>query len=186
MHSILTCIQLGTLYGLAEDSCIFLSVVAIGLGGDPLTNTWSIGAGFPNALGLQTGGIVATHNKYEGDSSVTRGDAYLNDGKVGVWQARSWEHLYATGETYSWNEVANQSDYVTRWSVENNPYYFSAPFSGLVAPAAHNFVIHFMSNHTAEQPGGILTRDTLMSFWAVTGTPGNFVQHRGQERIPPK
>lgn len=57
-------------------------------------------------------------------------------------------------ESYTLDDVAAQSDYVTRWSILNNPYYFSGPFSGMVAPAAHNFVIHFMSNHSAEQPGG--------------------------------
>ena len=76
-------------------------------------------------------------------------------------------------------------DYNTRWSVANNPYYFSGPFSGMVAPAAHNFVIHFMSNHSGEKPGGTLTREVLKSFFAVTGDgPGNFIHNRGQERIP--
>jgi hypothetical protein len=49
-----------------------------------------------------------------------------------------------------------------------------------------------MSNHSAENPGGFLTREVLSSFFAVTGTgagasgdnPGDFVHHRGQERIP--
>jgi hypothetical protein len=75
-------------------------------------------------------------------------------------------------------------DYVTRWSIANNPYYFSGAFSGLVAPAAHNFVINFMSNHSAEKPSGTLTREVLKSFFAVTGEPGSFVHNRGQERIP--
>jgi hypothetical protein len=92
--------------------------------------------------------------------------------------------MYALGETFGFNEAAAQSDYVTRYSIENNPYYFSAPFAGLVAPAAHNLVINLMSNHSAENPGGTLTRETLMSFFSVTGEPGNFVHNRGLERIP--
>lgn len=60
----------------------------------------------------------------------------------------------------------------------------SAPFSGLVAPAAHDLVINLMSNHSADVPGGTLTRATLMSFFSVTGTPGNFVHTRGHERMP--
>ena len=66
----------------------------------------------------------------------------------------------------------------------NNPYYFSGPFSGLVAPAAHNFVINFMSNHSAETPGGTLDRETLKSFFAVSGEPGSFTLNRGHERVP--
>lgn len=98
---------------------------------------------------------------------------------------RSFEHLWNLAEEYTLDDIAAQSDYVTRWSILNNPYYFSAPFSGLVAPAAHNFVINFMSNHSSEKPGGTLTREVLKSFFAVTGDgPGNFQHNRGQERIP--
>lgn len=97
---------------------------------------------------------------------------------------RSWEKLYARAEEYTMDDVAAHSDYETRWSILNNPYYFSAPFAGLVAPAAHNFVVNFMSNHSAEKPGGTLTRSVLKEFFSVTGEPGNFKHNRGLERIP--
>jgi len=115
---------------------------------------------------------------------ITQGDAYLNDGRVGVFEARRFEQFYNLGETYGFAETAAHSDYNTRWSIMNNPYYFSAPFAGLVAPAAHNFVINFMSNHSAETPGGTLDRETLKSFFAVSGEPGSFTINRGQERVP--
>jgi hypothetical protein len=41
-----------------------------------------------------------------------------------------------------------------------------------------------MSNHSAENMGGQLDRETLKSFFAVTGEPGSFVHSPGQERIP--
>lgn len=41
-----------------------------------------------------------------------------------------------------------------------------------------------MSNRSAENPGGVLTRDVLEQFFGVTGEPGSFVHNRGQERIP--
>jgi hypothetical protein len=85
--------------------------------------------------------------------------------------------LIAVGETYGFAETAAHSDYNTRWSILNNPYYFSGPFSGLVAPAAHNFVINFMSNHSAETPGGTLDRETLKSFFAISGEPIYFPTH---------
>ncbi|KAL2067474.1 hypothetical protein VTL71DRAFT_1899 [Oculimacula yallundae] len=174
-------------YGMATDLSLFLSVVSIALAGDPLTNTWSIGGAFPASVPLLFGkpsGIVGTHNQYESDASIVRGDAYLNGGNVGVFQMRSWEHFYNMGEEYTLDMAAAQSDYVTRWSKMNNPYFFQAPFAGLVSPAAHDFVINFMSNHSAENPGGVLTRDVLKSFFSVTGEPGSFVHNRGQERIP--
>ncbi|KAL6707356.1 hypothetical protein ACN47E_004135 [Coniothyrium glycines] len=176
---------LGEAFNMSPDLALFLAVVSVALSGDPLTSRWSIGGKFPTASSLfPANGLVSTHNRYEGDASIVRGDAYLNGGNVGVFQMRSWEHLYNLAETYTLDDAAAQSDYVTRWSILNNPYYFSAPFAGLVAPAAHNFVINFMSNHSAENPGGVLTRDVLKQFFAVTGEPGSFVHNRGQERIP--
>lgn len=41
-----------------------------------------------------------------------------------------------------------------------------------------------MANRSEENKGGILDGETLKSFFAVTGEPGNFVHHRGQEAIP--
>lgn len=63
-------------------------------------------------------------------------------------------------------------------------YYFSAPFSGLVAPDAHNFVVHLMSNRSEANKGGYLDANTLKSFFSVTGDPGSFVHTPGNERIP--
>ncbi|KAI5358678.1 putative chloroperoxidase [Septoria linicola] len=174
-------------FGMSRDLAIFLAILSIAIAGDPVAGTWSIGGEYQPTVPLLTGratGIAGTHNQYESDASIVRGDAYLNGGNVGVFQMRSWEHFYAMGEEYTLDMAAAQSDYVTRWSILNNPYYFSAPFAGLVAPAAHDFVINFMSNRSQENPGGVLNRDVLKQFFGVTGEPGSFVHNRGQERIP--
>ncbi|USW57809.1 Putative chloroperoxidase [Septoria linicola] len=174
-------------FGMSPDLAIFLAILSIAIAGDPVAGTWSIGGEYQPTVPLLTGratGIAGTHNQYESDASIVRGDAYLNGGNVGVFQMRSWEHFYAMGEEYTLDMAAAQSDYVTRWSILNNPYYFSAPFAGLVAPAAHDFVINFMSNRSEENPGGVLNRDVLKQFFGVTGEPGSFVHNRGQERIP--
>lgn len=194
---------LGNAYNMAPDLATVLAVIAIAVSGDPLTSRWSIGGSFSPAVPLfPATGLLGTHNQYENDASMFRvclrwlsinrhtltlvqGDAYLYNGNVDFFEMRSWEHFYAMGEEYTLDNGAAQSDYSTRWSILNNPYYFSGPFSGLVPPAGHNFAINLMSNHSAEQPGGTLTREVLKSFFAVTGdTPGNFVHNRGQERIP--
>lgn len=188
---------LGNAYGMSPDLSIVLAAIAILISGDIPTGEWSIGGGFPSSLPLVLSnpkGILGTHNKYEGDASIVRGDAYLNNGNVGVFQWQSWNDLYEITGTdgLTLDKVTAHSDRVTEFSVQNNPYYFSGPFSGLVAPAAHNFVVNFMSNHSAEYPGGYLSREVLMSFFAVSGdatgaygtNPGNFVHNRGQERIP--
>jgi hypothetical protein len=54
---------------------------------------------------------------------------------------RAWNKMYERAESYTLDDAAAQSDYNVRWSILNNPYYFSAPFSGQGAAAAHNFVI---------------------------------------------
>jgi hypothetical protein len=55
----------------------------------------------------------------------TQGDAYLNNGSPGVFQMRSWESAYAfakkNNNNFGYISTAAQSDYVTRWSITNNP-----------------------------------------------------------------
>ena len=41
-----------------------------------------------------------------------------------------------------------------------------------------------MANHSAEYPEGYLDRETFKSFFAVSGSPGNFQYKEGYERIP--
>jgi hypothetical protein len=55
---------------MGTDLAAFLAIVAVGLSGDPLTETWSIGTGFDDAFVNR--GIAGTHNKYEGDASIMR------------------------------------------------------------------------------------------------------------------
>jgi hypothetical protein len=79
---------------MSPELAIFLASYASIISGDPATGTWSIGAGYPASVPLTSNptGIVGTHNRYEGDASIVRGDAYLNGGKVGVFQWRSVSH----------------------------------------------------------------------------------------------
>lgn len=166
-----------------------LAAVAVLISGDIPSLRWSIGGGFPSTLPLVLSnpkGLYGSHNKYEGDASIVRGDAHLNNGLVDVFQNSRWKNLIDIagddGLTLAKTTILSQIN--TNYSISNNPYYFSGPFSGIVAPAAHNFVINFMSNHSAENPGGFLTKDVVKSFFAVTGDDNNFVHHPGQERIP--
>jgi len=62
----------------------FLAAYAIAMTGDVLTEQWSIGGPMPaTTVGGLLGtpqGISYSHNKYEGDTSIGRPDAYLNNG----------------------------------------------------------------------------------------------------------
>ncbi|KAF2208184.1 hypothetical protein CERZMDRAFT_87914 [Cercospora zeae-maydis SCOH1-5] len=180
---------LNELYSMSPELGAALAVIAVAISGDPITGTWSIGAGYNGALGLlgRPTGIAGTHNRYEGDASIVRGDAFMHEGNVGFFEMHRWNRLYsltndASGLTH--DKVASQAYYTAQYSLLNNPYYFSAPFSGLVAPDAHNFVVHFMSNRSQENMGGILNTEVLKSFFSVTGEPGSFVHTPGHERVP--
>lgn len=75
---------------MSPDLAIFLAIISIALAGDPIAGTWSIGGEYKPTLGLlgRATGIAGTHNQYESDASIVRGDAYLNGGSVGVFQMR--------------------------------------------------------------------------------------------------
>ena len=59
---------------MADDLSVFLAVLAVGIGGDPIKRTWSIGADYKPAIpGVgDPVGILASHNVYESDSSIVR------------------------------------------------------------------------------------------------------------------
>lgn len=176
-------------FGMAADLAAGLAVLAILFGGDEVTLTWSIGGAYPSplleAIGESPQGISWSHNNYEGDSSVTRQDAYLNEGDASSLIMSRFEDLYNSAESYTLDTLRGQLKKNQEYSINNNPYYYSAQFSGLlVVPAAHNFIINFFSNHSEEQPNGYLDRANLKSFFGVTGEPGSFEAKPGQERIP--
>lgn len=70
-------------------------------------------------------------------------------------------------------------------SVSKNPYFFNAPFSGVIAsPAAWSFIYRFMANKSAEHPEGLLNGEVFKSFYAMTGDYPNFKYTPGHERFP--
>jgi hypothetical protein len=69
-------------------------------------------------------------------------------------------------------------------SINNNPYFFNAPFSGVVAsPAAWSFIYRFMANKSEEYPMGLLNGEVLKSFYSITGDYPNFQYNPGYEKI---
>lgn len=155
---------------------------------------WSIGgptAYVPGLLGLlgTPQGISGSHNKYEADVSPTRGDLYEKGDayKVQVDQFQEMFDLQNNAATANYDLSVLTPFRATRFqqSIDNNPYFFNGPFSGvLVQPAAYTFIYHFMGNKSAEYPEGVLNQDVLKSFFSITGTSGNFQYTEGYERIP--
>lgn len=181
---------LASSFSMGGDISAALSVFSVVMGGNIVDQTWSIGGPFPGIvpgvkLNQHPQGISYSHNNYEGDSSGTRYDAYMNKGDAHSLDMDKFTKLYESGTTYTMESVQSQYSSNQEESISQNPYYFNGPFSGLiVVPAATNFIINFMSNHSAEQPNGFLDRNVLKSMMGITGEPGSFVWAPGQERIP--
>jgi hypothetical protein len=181
-------------YGLSADAAGALAAYSILVTGDPLAGKWSIGGPLPPSLGtgLLGGGqgLSYAHNKYEGDASIGRKDAYLGNGDAHSLDIGRFKSAYEVGVTdgsdrYTLDKFAQNFAGKVQESISTNPYYFSAPFATfVVAPAAFNFVINLMSNHSAEEPSGYLDGEIFKAFFAVTGDYPNFTWLPGQERIP--
>jgi hypothetical protein len=170
--------------------------------GNPLSLTpgWSIG-GPPtttsgenilgNLLGLlgTPDGISSSHNKYETDTSPTRGDLYQygNDYELQVSQFQTLFDLQPDAATanYDLSVLAQERVITFERSVAENPHFWYGPFTGMaVSQAAHTFIYRFMSNKSEEYPEGLLNQDVLKSFFAITGESGSFVHNPGMEEIP--
>ncbi|KAF2173462.1 hypothetical protein M409DRAFT_15744 [Zasmidium cellare ATCC 36951] len=187
---------LGAAYGMSVDLAGFLAAYGIIFDGDPVAGTWSIGGPLPTnqiTKGLlgQGQGISWSHNLYEGDSSIARPDAYLNNGDAHSLDVDRFRDAYAATDSrypgrYTLDSFAQNFAKKSDESVATNPYFFAAPFSTtLVSPAAYNFVINFMSNHTAEEPNGYFDGEQFKTFFAIEGdSPADFKWLPGQEKIP--
>lgn len=179
-------------FGMGRDLGGFLSIYGAVFDGNGAA--WSIGGPTPNVpslLGLlgTPQGISGSHNKYEADVSPSRPDLYQygNDYKIIIPQFQQMFELQPDAATANYDLSVLTPFRAARFqqSIENNPYFFNGPFSGvLVQPAAFTFIYRFMGNKSAEYPEGRLDQEVLKSFFAITGESGNFVWTEGYERIP--
>ncbi|KAJ3858652.1 hypothetical protein EV359DRAFT_87413 [Lentinula novae-zelandiae] len=178
-------------YGMGLDVATFLSAYGTAVDGDIVSLSFSIGQGQSTILGPEDG-LTGSHNNYETDVSPTRGDLYEYGDNYDV-QLSQFVQLYDLQSSVSDPTQVNYdiplltSFRVTRFqqSIDNNPYFFNAAFSGLaVQPAAYQFTFRLMANKSEEFPEGRLDRDTLKSFFAISGPDDNLVYTPGHERIP--
>lgn len=70
-------------------------------------------------------------------------------------------------------------------SVSQNPYYFRGFFGLTIPPGTHAFIFRMFANKSAAYPEGFMNRDTLKSFYAMTGNDASDLTYTpGHERIP--
>ncbi|KAI9791138.1 MAG: hypothetical protein M1833_001697 [Piccolia ochrophora] len=181
-------------FGLALNFGVPLTVYATLVDGDILRQEWSIGGPQPRGIIPIIGpadGLSGSHNKYEGDASPGRGDYYLENGDVASLKVAKFKNLYDLRKNdpvpnYDLATLVTHRNYTWHLSESTNPYFFSPPFAGLaVANAAHTFIPALMSNHSAAYPNGLLDKETLKSFFAITESPSGALSWTpGYERIP--
>lgn len=175
---------------MSADLSGFLTVLGATLDGNGLQ--WSIGGPSPALPGSillgQPQGISGSHNKYESDVSPGRGDLY-EYGNDFTLQMSQYQQLYdmgqANGDDYDLDILTTFRNERFQQSINNNPYFFNGPFTGvLVQPAAYTFIYRFMANKSAEYPAGKLNGDVMNSFFGVTkDSSGNLVKNPGMEVI---
>lgn len=175
--------------GMGEDLAGFLAILGALIDSGDL-QAWSIGGTPPPGVGgpLAQGGngLIGSHNKYENDVSPTRPDLY-QAGNNYITQASQFQELInvSPGGVVTLDSLTTHRSNRFDSSIANNPYFFNAPFPGLlVQSAAFTFIYRFMANHSAEDPIGTLSYSTIKSWFAISGEDGNYSATQGHERIP--
>ncbi|KAJ5047226.1 uncharacterized protein L3040_003066 [Drepanopeziza brunnea f. sp. 'multigermtubi'] len=192
-NGVATIQQFIDVFGMGKDLGAFLSIYGSLADGD-LTR-WSIGGptpNVPNVLGLlgTPTGLSGSHNKYETDASPTRPDLYqynCNTYKVIISQFQEMFDTQPDAATANYDLSVLTPFRSKRFdqSINNNPFFFNAPFAGIaVQPAGYAFIYRFMANKSAEHPEGLLNQEVLKSFFAISGASGHFQWTEGHERIP--
>lgn len=82
--------------------------------------------------------------------------------------------------------LAEQAARRWKYSVSHNPNFYYGPITGMVSRnAGYLFLGRLLSNHTTENPDGLLTREVFKSFFAVyEDAQGNLEYRRGHETFP--
>jgi hypothetical protein len=140
---------------MSADLVGFLAAYAVDMDGDALIQTCSIGGKQPTTITL--GGILGqpldvgnSHNKYKGDTSICRGDAYLHNGDSYTLQIPKFKAMYELAmddDCITMDKLRQHSRNNQQYSIANNPRYFAPLFSTtIVAQAAHLFVATLISS----------------------------------------
>ncbi|KAJ7114931.1 Chloroperoxidase [Mycena epipterygia] len=195
-------LQSNRVFGLGIDTASIAAIFAL-FGADLLSPDFpfSIGAAPPPGLlsgilgglglaGLPTG-LSGTHNQFETDSSVTRGDYYQFNGNNYELQLPYFQALYdlqplSPDANYNQDVIFRHSQIRFRQSIAENANFFYGPVQMLISCLTHNLVYGLMMNHSFEHPEGFLSGDVLKSMYAVsTAADGVTLQYTpGHERIP--
>ncbi|KXL46167.1 MAG: hypothetical protein FE78DRAFT_538956 [Acidomyces sp. 'richmondensis'] len=193
-----TVAAINQVYGMGVDLALVLTIMGVVWTGDPISldPSFSIGKNdsaawnvLDNLLGVlgTPEGIDYSHNFIESDSSPTRNDLFVT-GNAWTMNLSNFEGLYNTvprGGNFDLNVLSAWGSKRFNDSVQTNPYFYYGPFTGMIARnAGYCFITRLFANYSSAHPDGVLTHDTLKSFFAVSGDGSSMKYLEGWERIP--
>lgn len=184
------------IYNVGYDLAVLLAVLGVGLDGDPITEKMSIGCDATSRtslLGSLLGaeGGLDTHNKFEGDASLTRADFFFGNNYAfnDTYFAELTVLAYIGGpktdiiNSYSYSQSVVAQHQFNRYqnSVATNPNFFFGPKAILLYGAA-SFLYELFPSHG---PDGLAVFLDIGSFYGTTNpdTNGNVV-FNNTEHIP--
>lgn len=122
-----------------------------------------------NLLGVlgEPQGIGRSHNFIESDASLTRDDLYLT-GDASTMNMTKFLKLYnrpgVEGNVISTDDVVEHSVEGLQECIATNPYCWYGPYTGMVARnAGVAFTARLLSNHSTENPRGILSKSEQLT-----------------------
>ncbi|CAO2655084.1 Nn.00g118170.m01.CDS01 [Neocucurbitaria sp. VM-36] len=178
------------LYNLAYDLAVFIAVRGIALDGDVVTTKLSIGCDATERTSIDPAGTLGrepglnAHNKFEGDTSLTRRDYFLNNGDAFTFQGDMFADMYRVA-----NETSNglfDRDTIAVYrsqrydeSLAENPNFYFGPKALLLYGAA-SFIYEVFPVFGPEGEANI---DTVSTFYGAVPN-GNGGYDHVPERIP--
>ncbi|KAF6217672.1 hypothetical protein HO133_006774 [Letharia lupina] len=184
------------IYNVGYDLAVLLAVLGVGLDGDPITEKMSIGCDATSRTSL-TGSLLGaeggldSHNKFEGDASLTRADFFFGDDHTfnETYFAELTALAYKGGDktdvinSYSFNQTVVAQHQFNRYqnSKATNPNFFFGPKAILLYGAA-SFLYELFPSHG---PDGAPAFLDLGSFYGTTNPNANGnVVFNNTEHVP--
>ncbi|UJR11410.1 hypothetical protein I4U23_015590 [Adineta vaga] len=171
------------LYNVGLDLALLLATIGVALDGDIITGKLSIGKESTAVPGLlRTPGGLNAHNKFEGDTSLTRNDYYLANGDNFKFNGTLYGMMFAeaqnNGGLYNWKTMADYRYKRYQQSLAENGQFLFPPQAILLYGAA-TFLYELFPNGTDKLP----TETVISSFFGAKQTE-NGKWEAVSEKIP--
>ncbi|USW58161.1 Putative chloroperoxidase [Septoria linicola] len=171
-------------YGVGYDLAVLLAVLGVGLDGDPVTRKLSLGCDATSrtaAPGLGPEPGLNGHNKFEGDTSLTRNDFYTANGDNFRFNRTLYDMMSrTTGGLHNRENVALYRFQRYQQSLNENGNFYFGPKS-LLLFGASSFLYELFPNRG---DAGVPDQATMDSFFLREKLPDNWFSRVTPYTIP--